>query len=115
MNVFFRMISHSCEDTQVRITGMIDESSRAGEELAVDLVWGISETLIGAVKIVELVEFEEVNIFAVFNVADSPTFVGFLFGHDFAEIKVDKFAFFDIDCASDTLNYLVSIILNRRR
>lgn len=80
---------------------MVDEARRPGAELAVDFVGGAGEARVHRGGRGELVEREEVDVFALGEGGLLAAPVGFGRGDDFAEVFVDELALLYVDFGSD--------------
>jgi uncharacterized protein (DUF1786 family) len=92
MNVLIRMVTYPRKDSQVGLARVVDEARWSGEELAVHLQRRALETRVQRLRVGELVESEEIDVFALRDGGGGAATVGFCGGDDLAEVAVDELA-----------------------
>ena len=95
MKMLVGVITHSGEDTEIRLAGMVDEAGWTRGKLAVDFKGWPCESRVLRLFVGELVQSEEVDVFALSYLRLVSADVGFFGSDDFADVLVYIFAFSD--------------------
>jgi hypothetical protein len=84
------------KDSDIRGTGVVDESSRTREELAVDLIRVTTKFGVRTLLVRKFVECEQVHILALSNIGSGSTTIGFLRSDNLSDVTANESTFLDI-------------------
>jgi hypothetical protein len=84
------------KDSDIRGTGVVDESSRAREELAVDLIRVATKFGVRTLLVRKFVECEQVHILALSNIGSGSTTIGFLWSDNLSDVAANESTLLDI-------------------
>jgi hypothetical protein len=84
------------KDSDIRGTGVVDESSRTREELAIDLIRVATKLGVRTLFVRKFVECEQVHILALSNIGSSSTAIGFLRSDNLSDVTANESTLLDI-------------------
>jgi hypothetical protein len=89
-------VFNNSEDPDIRGTGVVNESSRTREELAIDFIWVPTKLRVRTLFIGEFVECEQVHILALSNIGSSSATIGFLRSDNLSNVTANEGTLLDI-------------------
>jgi hypothetical protein len=96
VEVLHCQVFDNSKDPDIRGAGVVDESSRAREELAIYLIWVATKLRIRTLFVGKFVECEQVHILALSNIGSGSTTIGFLRSDNLSDVAANESTLLDI-------------------